>query len=1102
MEQIDSLMMTRSSSSRALRPSSHRVSANGSAHNRMSIASSSHSNSLTSAVESIEIAPPPSVSLRRGRKRKDGSLESIAPDVAAILSEHYAKRGKLSNRMASATAASTNANTEITRDETPSTMVTTPTNNSSDMSDLTPSSLGHTPRTRNRRMTAHLKKKKIRLSKAARDAAAEAAVANVNATLSEPSSMARRSMISQSLTQSLPFFFHMLDTNDLLHSARVSPAWYLVAQSPIVWNSSSALTLRPSDLSRVARSSVLRHAKRMRWMGEVTRDEHVRRHLLALPQLTSLEIEHLQLAQLYTLTEEIGFLGKNLTSLTIHLDSSLCVARWRRHLLQLQWEREDQLLASNEQQQQHQHHPPQLSTLLSIPPSPTSRLPPLPPPLTILSPPSSSPPSSSPSPPSVGLTRRLPSLYSFISFLSLLPNLTQLTWVPIDGTDFIKPNLRLTHLTALTILYPNEEQLKGIHILPDANTMSNQSTDLLAASSSSPSSSLPTISLLPPPSSSPPRDKTPDQLTWLRGLPSLTSLHWPGWSLHNIRTLCLPVLPQSMVGLQKSISSPSGGSLVSSQSSSPRAAGVAGSASGSPTFNYPTSGTTTTLPRLFPPQLLHLNLRTEISTDAHLLALSRLQSLTSLAICIADTTVSDVGLQSLCSLELLQHLELKGVTTTTTEHEEPLTHATTHTHPHSHPHLHPPRSTTPVTQLDITISSPSPSPSAGLGSCSTPTPVSSSLPSPTPQLVDQTIRMEISQQASIIQPNAPSNTPTQSRSDVPQHSLTRAPSIDAMPVDDDITMATESKSHAAVDDDDDDVDGDDDDSRLPRGGLLRQPGSIVSSKSLREARSALRSVSMRVAAENARLAREGITVAMEEEFDAVGAHGLTASHVAASSHSTVPRPRRSFADLEVVRLASLCSLRSLELESIDLGREGFHIILHSLHHLTALTLRHMPLPTLHPLACLTKLRRLALIDCRQIRPNAFMRTMIELKSLHQLTIERCDHIHSNALEPMRSEIAANTSPASSTSTPTSASISASSSSARRYWPLLKRLHFEPSAHVDDHAHSMDCDDDEGDNCCSHTSNTHAHAHCHQITETLAPHPCVPFTPAANVPPVG
>jgi hypothetical protein len=128
-----------------------------------------------------------------------------------------------------------------------------------------------------------------------------------------------------------------------------------------------------------------------------------------------------------------------------------------------------------------------------------------------------------------------------------------------------------------------------------------------------------------------------------------------------------------------------------------------------------------------------------------------------------------------------------------------------------------------------------------------------------------------------------------------------------------------------------------------------------------------------------------------------------------SDPSPLPQPSlhrspSSFRELEVVRLASLRSLRTLQLDCIDLGREGLHILCHSLPHLRSLTLRRMALPTLHPLACLTRLRFLRLEQCAGVWGPALERTLRAMVHLRHIAVLRCPGVEEEALKALADEV--------------------------------------------------------------------------------------------------
>lgn len=897
------------------------------------------------SLASTSSAAPPA-SLQRGHKRKDLSLDEAptnTTDAVEALQAHYAARARKVARYR-------RSNSLVTRYRRSSSVIVAPTESPSedDEWDLTATR----QRASSASDTASTMVLQRRLSAAALMAAAAAAVeapVKVESLVPRPPS---------ALTHALPFLLHMLDVSDLLRSARVSHRWHVVAQAPIVWNSSSALVLEPSSLARAASHPILRNAKRL-VLGRgtaslptdecVTRDAHLARHLLAFPQLASVELAHLELEHLFSLTPELGSLGRRLTHLTVRHDSSLACALQKREQLQASWAREDSLVATIADHSTNNNNTSHRVLPLDLAP-PTSA-----PAASILVSPTSS-------------SRRLPSLYSFISLLSLLPNLRVLRWHPLVATDFLHPNLPLVHLHTLIVSHPHLRPVPVVRPLADllaeaADDVARVDDDTDAAPQDDPSRL---------------REKTPAQVAFLRHLPCLTHLDWPGWSLVNVRALCMPVLPPGTAHLTKTtsanaaVSRPPPRTSMSARAPSPTSAPVQ---------------------RLLPPRLQTLVLLHDVLTDAHMHWLARVPSLTSLAICVCDTGFTDAGMQSLCSLELLQHLTIKGVRGVTgvqrtapgdrAVHDPNAVHGHhAHWHSHAHPHRH---------------SSPGPAPSTA--------------------------------------PTTPAG-----MSDVDNDGVATA---------------------------DEDADADDD----RGGGLVRQHASIVSLKSQRDRRSAVRSVSMRQA---------------ESDLDAPHVPVLASSHVshawpassagsAVSSSGPSARGRsdspRTFADLEVVRLASLCSLRSIALESIDIGRDGFHTITHSLGQLTALDLKRMDLPVLHSMGWLTRLRRIGITECGYVRDSTLARTLRSLHLLQEVRVRRCVGVSRAPLAPLISEL--ERAEAAGLPLPTSPLADAAPApSPVHVWPHLRVVEYEPADPMADAACMDEEDEDDDDDDCSLAMHRH------------------------------
>lgn len=882
-----------------------------------------NSRDTTASATSID-EPPPALSLKRGRKRKD---QSLASDVAAALSEHYArdpKSAKLGRHASSGVVAASDDGRSADPDST-----------------AAAASISISPAVvRKKKGGSGGSKRRGRLSAAALTAAASLVVCRAAEVLPPPTTPA-----SKTLTQALPFIMHMLATHDLTSAACVSKGWHLVAQSPIVWSSTAILSIRPENLARAACNPILRNVKSIELRDSCTRDRHIKNHLLSFTQVSRLDISHFELDHLVSLTPEFGSLGRNLTTLKIRRDTSLYQAKRKREEVKEQWRREDEAAAAS-------------SAYLGLDS------------MEIVSP--------------AATTRRLPSLYSFISLLSLLPNLTDLHWTPVDMSDFMTPNVTLRHLTTLRIeraappIEDAESSDESMMLIDSNMSLPSHSSSIHLPSPSLSSVNLPPLSPLVFPGGMPP--KTPEQITWLRNLPCLTDLAWPGWNLFNIRSLCLPVLP--------ALAQPTTPGMIMKSIS-----GMITAAQGANNHQQPPSHQPPK--RILPPQVHRLDLSLDLMSDSHLSSLSRLQSLTDLSLTLVDTEVTDAGLQHLCSLELLQSLKLKGVINTYRQAEEAIPTATntpTTTHPQSQ----------------------SSNPDANAGGA----------------------------QANGVTGNDDRMDGVESSAASANNTVgvTRDVTMTGVPLSRGVSTTAAAADPMQVDSDSDSLDA------RPGGGLQRQQASIVSAKSTRDRRSAVRSVSMRQVAE---LMNISTGAGMDVGLDT----GLASSGVALSSSSLPSRPRRSFHDLEVVRLASLCSLRSLELESLDLGREGLHILFHSLAQLTSLTLTRMKLSTLHPLGCMTRLKRLRFLECEDMKEPSLRRTLLEFKSLQELRIIECVGITAHAVEEMRREIDEH---AAMTRKRTGGNMdigdanvippaSSSSSPSVRHWPKLTLVEFTPSS---------------------------------------------------------
>jgi len=946
-----------------------------------------------------------------------------------------------------------------------------------------------------------------------------------------------------SLTRALPFVFHMLSSQSLLVVSRVSHLWRRVATQPLVFNSASAWTCAPADLERVATNAVLRNVKRLTlgracdpYPLRTTIDDHLRGSLRRMTQLHVLVILHLELSSLYSLTEDLGAVGQRLRELHIHEDSSLVNTIRKREEAAAVMAAEAAAAATAEAERvaasarsaggdamEDVPRQPGLENLSSV--MEVSHPPPAPIPLM----PSLSRNSCAPNgihatgggiasaggtPPS--RPRRLPALYSFISFLSLLPNLQSLTWCPTQDSDFDRPNLPLKQLHTLRIRHP---RLRNAHTpafdaeAAAAATAAAAACVMDPAAAASSSCSVADLAALdaashtthsseerkdlvshaaaglfatpvdgaPQAEESFPRDKTREQVAFLRALPSLTELDWPGWSVENMRAFCAPrqlptpvqsPLPRNYYSYS-TLFAPDATGGVSSPLQAAFQAALAAQPPLVPEPGYLLLSPPAPSPRSLPPQLQTLLLPDDVLSDAHLHALSSLRTLTHLSICLCAEELTDAGLQSLCSLELLQHLQLKGVVR---------------------------KSPTPSGAGSVAVAKVDPSrlmPPSFLGSA--PPVVASAAPSPmpTPGSVAPsdfgsfpTVPHAASQGAAVAAVAAAATGSGTSKESTTSGEGTGA--ILHVHVDAAAEVTPENESRPSLGDRAASLSSsaNEEAERVAAMGasMFRQAASVVSYRSMRMTSAAAAQSAMEALAQhNAAAAAAAADAAGGSSFLSPNGHERrNHARKPSSASSAAPPPpllarsasdpmpyaqpqlqrSSSFRELEVVRLASLCSLRTLKLDCIDLGREGLHILCHSLSQLRSLTLRRMALPTLHPVACLTKLRFLRLEQCAGVWGPGLERNLRPLRHLRHVSVLRCPGVQEDALRALADELAspkrAKPSPASPATedhaatccvphieclgcvTSPNSQVAVLSSPSSKQWPELQRIEFEPA----------------------------------------------------------
>ena len=1083
-----------------------------------------------SAGDALPLSPfpsaPPSL-LKRGRKRKDASLERPAADVSAALEQHYEKqqqqaRGKLAKQPDSIS----NGQHMPERSGQESSLITLKDGEATgDAGAMQPdasapatngSMHAHAPApaaARARQVKQKVSKKKKRpgltaaaaaavgvtsietlpgeaaasmmsdeASSASRAASRAASIAAASSAAAASSSSTAASIVPlvpcptavpSSLTRAIPFIFHMLSTQDLLVVEGVCSIWKHVASQPLVFNSATSWRCVPGDLQHVAAHPVLRHVKRLT-LGrgdaasasaaafglpgavgddlETTRDAHLKGILTCFSQIQVLTISALELANLYALTEEFGELGqRGLRELHILRDSSLGATMRKRAAAQadLDAEAQQQQLAAiaaaataaaaaaaassvsddvvamedvgTAAQPILQKAPSTMSMSDSMPlvapvaasaaSAPNSSM-------LVLSPSFSTSTLSSAPGSAVAGTRRLPSLYNIVSLLSLLPNLCVFEWQPLLCSDFERPNVALKSLHTLKIRHPYWHRDGQDETIPQApqglQTQQGGMTNGVRSSSDS-------FDLPPPP---PPTEKTVDQIHFLRKLPSLTCLDWPGWSAENLRQFCAPLSSSysggggGTGGTTPNPSSLAQGGTLQDAINSALASGVYGP-SGQPFIPSLTGGLVAgagtvessliahySLGRSNQPQLAKLLLPFDVVADAHLASIANLKSLTHLSLCLCAESLTDAGLQSLCSLELLQHLELKGVMHApqpTKQMQTPLPIPT------------PPMSVTaPVTPATASAAAPPasadflalPTASPG-GHCGHP--ISTRPP---------ILAADASASARPMSLELGSLAPADEGPAVGSSSAALPPPIQ---LPEDAVAAADIAADA-------DADPDPDDAAFKAGRLLSRQESIVSydqdARSIVAAWSA--ATAIRVAQEHAQAAWDSAAVQtapgsgnlcagsscthplqLSRSTSAPASNGPTAAAaLSSSSSSSSRRSPPSFNELAVVRLSSLCSLRRLVLDQIDLGKDGLHTIFHSLSHLRVLELRRMSLPTLAPIACLPLLKSLSLKRCRLTNDDDMRWTLRQLKLLRVVEIKQCAGVSEQALTEMQSQLAA------------------------------------------------------------------------------------------------